>query len=476
VAFFQAALHGFSWFVIAYTLFVNITYFAYTIIAFVAVRRHLHTRSRERLEQIFQSRLVPPISIILPAYNEGATIVDSVRNAMRQLYSQFEVIVVNDGSEDDTLAQLISAFKLQPIEKTYEETLATAPVRSVYASYEYPRLVVVDKENGASKADAVNAGINASGYPLFCACDADSILEEDALLQLVLPMLDKLNFVPATGGVVRAANGSRVARGTLYEIGLPHRPIEIFQVVEYLRAFLAGRTAQSVQNIMLIVSGAFGLFNKALVKEVGGYNRHAIGEDFELVVRMSKYLRDIGRSFEVVFVPQTVCWTMVPHDWNTLGRQRARWHRGLLQTLQWYRGMIFNPRYGRAGVLGLGYFVLIELLGPIVELCGYVVLPVAAALHAINLQTAVLFFLVSVFGGVLLSLGALLLEELSFHRYTAWREIERLAFYAVFENFGYRQLTLWWRTKALISYLLGRKMTWGEMQRQAFAKRERSSS
>lgn len=465
----RAFFFVFSWFVLAYTICLNVTYLSYTILSLVTVRRHLRARSRERLEQVFSSRLVPPISVILTAYNEAETIVDSVRGMLRQLYSQYEIVVVNDGSTDQTLQRLVSAFGMERIEKTYEEHIPTKPVRGVYASYEYPKLIVVDKENGGCKADASNAGINAANFPLFCAADADSLLEEDALLQLVLPMLDHLDFVPASGGVVRAANGSHVRRGTLFKISLGSSPIEVFQVVEYLRAFLTGRTAHAAQNVMLIVSGAFGLFNKALVKEIGGYDKDSLGEDFELVVRMAKHLRRLASPFSVVFVPQTVCWTLVPHDWATLARQRARWHRGLLQTLHWHADMLFNPAYGKTGVLGLGYFALVEALGPCVELLGYVVFPIALFLQAINLGSALLFFLIAVFGGVFLSLGALLLEELSFHRYGTWRELERLIFYAVFENFGYRQLTLWWRTKGMWDYLRGKRHNWGAMTRQSFS-------
>lgn len=458
----------FSWFILAYTIFINATYWAFTLMAFGMVHRQLRTRRRERIEQLFQSRLVPPISIILTAFNEGPTIVDAVHGMLRQLYSQYEIVVVNDGSSDDTLETLMEAFSLELIEKTYEESIVTKPVRGVYVSSTYPRVLVVDKINGGCKADATNAGINAANYPLFCACDADSLLEEDALLQLVLPMRDRLNFVPAAGGVVRAANGSRVRRGTLDRIALGKRPIEIFQVVEYLRAFLTGRTAPSSLNIMLIVSGAFGLFNKAVVKEVGGYKANAIGEDFELIVRITKHLHDIGRAFDVVFVPQTVCWTMVPHTWASLRTQRERWHRGLMQTLQWHRSMIFNPRYGRTGILGMGYFASIELLGPVVELLGYVVFPLAFVIGAIDLPRALLFFLISIFGGIALSLSALLLEEVSFHRYPRWSEVWILVFHAIAENFGYRQLTLWWRAHAMFTYLRGQEIKWGAMPREGF--------
>lgn len=459
----------FSVFVIAYTAFVNLSYLAYTAIAFLSIRKHLRLRLRERLEQLFRSRLAPPISVILAAYNEGPTIVDSVQAMMRLLYSQYEVVVVNDGSTDDTLERLIAAFELERVEKTYEETIETAPVRGVYASYRYPKLIVVDKENGGCKADTTNAGINASSYPLFCACDADSLLEEDALLQLVLPMMDRNAFVPATGGVIRAANGTRIQRGSIKRVALGKAPIEIFQVVEYLRAFLTGRTAQSSLNIMLIVSGAFGLFHKATVKAVGGYDRRAIGEDFELIVRITKYLHDNAKAFEVVFVPQTVCWTMVPHLWSSLRNQRNRWHRGLMQTLQWHAGMIGNPKYGRTGVFGMTYFVVVELLGPIVELLGYLFFPLGLVLHAIDPIAALLFFLVAVGLGVVLSLCALLLEEISFHRYGSWRDVVKIALYSVAENFGYRQLTLWWRLLGMWDYLQKKTHGWGTMQRASFS-------
>jgi cellulose synthase/poly-beta-1,6-N-acetylglucosamine synthase-like glycosyltransferase len=464
----RALFFDFAWFLLGYTIFVNATYLLYTFVAVFALCRHLRTRNRERIQQLFRSRLVPGISVILPAYNESLTIVDSVRAMMRLLYSQYEIIVVNDGSTDDTLALMIEAFHLERVEKTYDEDIATQQVRGIYCSYEYPRLIVIDKMNGG-KADAANAGINAAKHPLYCACDADSVLEEDALLQLVLPVMDRLTFVPVAGGVVRAANGSRITRGTMEHVGLARRPIEIFQVVEYLRAFLIGRTAQSALNITLIVSGAFGLFDTETVKRVGGYNKDAIGEDFELIVRITAYLRDIKRKFEIVFVPHTVCWTMIPHQWKSLGNQRNRWQRGLVQTLHWHMRMFLNPRYGRTGFVGMAYFVFIELLGTFAELFGYAIFPLGFFIHALNLPIALLFFLVSICGGMFLSLSALLLEELSFHRYEKWSEVATLALYAIVENLGYRQLTLWWRCRGILDYVSGTERGWGEMERAAFA-------
>jgi len=456
----------FSRLAIVYVLVMNATYFVYTAIALVATRDFLHRRTKERLEQLFRTRLVPPISVLCPAYNEGTTIVESVRSLLRLLYSKYEVIVINDGSRDDTLANLVRVFGMQRIDQAFESPLATAPVRAVYASYQYPKLLVLDKENGG-KADALNAGINASRYPLFCAVDADAILEENALLHLVLPMIDRQVLVPVSGGIVRAANGSHVVAGIVEKIFLPRKPIALFQILEYLRAFLTGRTAQASLNIMLIVSGAFGLFHKEIIKTIGGYDTKNVGEDFELVVRAARHLHERKIAFEVCFVPETVCWTEVPEYWNILAKQRNRWHRGMLQTLAKHSRMAFSRRYGRTGLLGIPYFWFFEVGGPIVELLGYVLLPLGVLWHLLAPLLAVLFFLISVGLGIILSLSALLLEELSFHRYTRWRELGLLAVYAILENLGYRQLTLFWRVAGTFDFFR-RKRHWGTQRRVGF--------
>ncbi len=466
----ELARHTFTWFsyfAIAYIAFVNGTYLSYGILAYLEIRDFLRTRSKERLEQLFRSRLVPPISVLCPAYNESVTIVESVRSLLRIMYSEHEVVVINDGSKDPTLQALIDAFEMREVDQQYELSAPCKAIRGIYASYRYPKLVVVDKENGG-KADALNAGINVSRYPLFCAVDADAVLEEDALLQLVQPMIDSSDFVPVTGGIIRAANGSHIVRGMVEKIQLPDKPIALFQIVEYTRAFLVGRTAQSRLNIMLVVSGAFGLFHKQTVKAVGGYETDTVGEDFELVVRITRYLRDESRPFEVAFVPQTVCWTEVPETWKTLARQRNRWHRGMWETLIKHRAMAFNPKYGRTGVLGMGYFWTIEALGPIVELFGYILLPIAVILGVLAPVNAIVFYMISVGMGVILSLGALLLEELSFHRYDSWRELATLVGYSILENFGYRQLTLYWRLLGTFDFLRGNK-AWGEQKRAGFS-------
>ena len=457
---------GFNNVVFFYVMFVDSVYLVFTILALSEVRAYLRSRDKERLEQIFRSRLVPPISILCPAYNEGATIVESVRSLLRLKYSLHEVVVINDGSKDNTLDSLIEAFGMEGLEFTFESTVPCKPIKGLYASPRYPKLIVVDKENGG-KADALNAGINASRYPLFCTVDADALLEEDALLHVVKPMLDRTAFVPITGGIIRAANGCKIVKGRVESVGLPRKPIEIFQIVEYMRAFLCGRTAQSALNVMLIVSGAFGLFHKATAKIVGGYSTDTVGEDKELVVKIVRYLKEQKREYEVLFVPQTVCWTEVPATWQTLGRQRNRWHRGMFEVLLKHKDMFFNKTYGRVAYFGMPYFLFIEALGPVVELSGYILLPLAALLGLLAPINALLYTLCAVVFGIILSVSSVLLEEASFHRYPRWKELLLLNLFAIIENFGYRQLTLWWRLRGTIDWLRGQKQ-WGAQQRQGF--------
>jgi len=351
----------------------------------------------------------------------------------------------------------------------YDPVIPTEAVRGIYMSTrpEWSHLVVVDKENGGGKADALNAGINVSRYPLFCAIDADSILERDSLLKVAKPFLEDSRVV-AVGGIVRVVNECVIQRGRLKEVRLPRHHLAVYQIVEYLRAFLSGRMGWSRLNALLIISGAFGMFRRKVIIDCGGYDRNTVGEDMELVVRMHRHLLDRRVPYRVVFVPDPVCWTEAPSRLRTLGGQRNRWHRGLLDTLISHRRMIFNGAYGRVGLLALPYFLIYEFLAPVVEGIGYLMLPILAAMGVLNLTMLWAFFLVSVVFGVFTSLCAVLLEEISFHRYPLPRDLLRLLWCAILENLGYRQLTVWWRLKGIIDYVRG-VTSWGAMQRTGFS-------
>jgi cellulose synthase/poly-beta-1,6-N-acetylglucosamine synthase-like glycosyltransferase len=451
--------------IVGYFLAVNTLYLAFSLIAYSRLRQHRRRWTARDLEAIMRSPATPAISIVAPAYNEATTLADSVRSLLLLNYPQFEVIVVSDGSTDGTLAVGVKEFELVRAPVSHGQSIATRPVRGIYQSLAHPDLVMIDKENGG-KADAINAGINAARYPLICVIDADSLLEEHSLARAVLPFIEDPDTI-AAGGIVRIANGCRVERGRVTEVRLPRSHLAMFQTVEYLRAFLAGRVAQSAVNGLLIISGAFGIFKREAVIEVGGFRPDTIGEDMELVTRLHRFYRERGRRFRIVFQPEPICWTQAPESMQMLASQRNRWQRGTLQVIGYHKRMLFNPRYGVVGMLALPYYVLFEALGPVIEFTGYVVTALAVPLGLLDWQFAKLFFLAAVVYGSLLSVAAVVLEELSFRRYPKVTDLLRLAAYGVLENFGYRQLTTWWRIGGVVDYLR-RRHGWGTMKRNAF--------
>jgi cellulose synthase/poly-beta-1,6-N-acetylglucosamine synthase-like glycosyltransferase len=329
----------------------------------------------------------------------------------------------------------------------------------------------VRKANGG-KASANNAGINVARQPLVCMVDADSLLEPDALLTVAKPFTDDPERVVATGGVVRAANGSVVTAGRVTEVRMPRTWLPRIQVVEYLRAFLLGRSGWSALGALVVISGAFGLFRRDVLVEVGGLDMDTIGEDAELVVRLHRHLRAQRRDYRMEFLPEPVAWTEVPESVAVLGRQRRRWSRGLVETLWKHRAMIGNPRYGLVGALALPFYLLFELLAPVVELVGLVALAAGLFLGAVDWSFAVLFFLVALGYGLALSFVALVVEEYSFHRYRGWRDLAVALAAAVAENLGYRQLTAVWRLRGLADAVRGGKATWGQMTRVGFTTAE----
>lgn len=452
--------------VLGYFLLLNLTYLAASIAAFGVLRHHVRRVRALDLDDLLSSLGAPPITMIAPAYNEEATCVESVRSLLTLQYPAFDVIVVNDGSADGTLPRLIEAFDLVATDRLASGTIATAEVRAVYTSQSYRNLWVIDKANGG-KADALNAGLNRCRTPLFCAIDADSILDRDALQRIVRPFLEDRTTV-AAGGVIRIANGCVIRDGSVVEVGMPKSLLAQLQTLEYLRAFLAGRVGWQAAGSTLIISGAFGTFRRDLVVAVGGYDTETVGEDMELVVRLHRYCRDQGIPYRVAFVPDPAAWTECPTTFKVLKRQRDRWQRGLIETLIRHRSMMFRRRYGRIGWVAYPYFVFLEMLGPVIEVGGY--LAFAATVLSGRASTAYFaaFLLVAVFLGAALSVAAVVLEEMSFHRYPKSKDLARLIWLGVFESFGYRQLTSLWRLMGTWSAIRGRR-GWGKMDRVGFA-------
>ena len=341
------------------------------------------------------------------------------------------------------------------------------PIRGLYSSPITARLFVVDKENGG-KADAMNAGINVSRAPIICAIDGDSILEPDALLRTVEPFVLDPEHTIAVGGTIRIANGSRIEAGRVTSVHLPKRILPLFQVVEYLRSFLLARLAWSRIESLLLISGAFGVFRRAEVVAVGGFTPGSLGEDLDLILKLHRHMIDSGKDYRIEFIPEPVCWTEAPESLKVLGRQRSRWQFGALECFFRYRSMLFNPRYGRIGFLGFGQMLLVDVLGPIMEVLGYILMPLFWLLGILALDYLLAFTALVFTYGVCISVCSLILEEIELRRFPKARDLAVLTAAAVLENFGYRQLNNFWRIRGWWQYLRG-KPVWGEMPRSGLS-------
>ena len=447
-----------------YYLASNLIYLALLVVALLSSRTHHQHLASVRLERMKLSPLTPPITLIAPAHNEEGSIVPSIRSLLRIDYPELEVVVVNDGSKDRTLQKLADEYQLTQAHMLYIPQIPSAAVRGVYRSLREPRLIVVDKEAGGSKADAVNAGLNAATSPYTCVVDADSMLESDSLLRIMVKILEDPKRVVAAGGVVRALNGCEIVGGKIRRVRLPRKPIVIIQVIEYLRAFLIGREAWSSGNMLTIIAGAFGVFRRDVLMNVGGYRAEAIGEDFDLVARIHRRMLDEKRDYRIVFVPDAVCWTEVPPSAKSLGRQRARWQKGLVDTLWPNRDMLLRRKYGRIGSLALPYMWLFEFFAPLLELTGLAAIVVAAMLGVLSHRFLLEFMIYGYLFAAMISVGAVLQEEVTYRRYNDWRDVAWLISFCFLEQFPYRQLHLLWRLQGMWQYARG-DVVWRPMER-----------
>lgn len=459
----EYALLSLQWLFLGYLALINGGYILLNLLSIISLRRHMNERALDRLP--LGAGFEPPVSLLVPAYNEAATIVASIRSLLQLDYPEFEIIVINDGSKDATMGELVREFGLIDYPTASWTQIPCAPIRGFYRSTRHERLRVIDKQNGG-KADALNAGINAARYPLFCAMDADSVLDPRALFKVAQPFIDDPLTI-ATGGTIRIANGCTVSGGHLEKVRLPQNLLARFQIIEYLRAFLFGRLGWSPLNAVLIISGAFGLFRKSAVVEVGGYRTDTVGEDMDLIVRLHRLYRLARRPYRITYVPDPICWTEAPESLSVLRRQRERWQRGLAESLVANIGLMFHPRSGAVGWLAFPFFVLFELLGPVIEVVGYVTLLLGWLFGLISPEAFRSFLFLSISFGLLLSTSALLLEEMSFRLFPRGRQLIALMLVAVLENVGFRQLVSWWRFQGLMRWVFRTKRRWGEMTRVA---------
>ncbi|MFC1522538.1 glycosyltransferase [Elusimicrobiota bacterium] len=505
-------------FIIAYFLAYNSINFFLLLVAFVRVRFFLRLKTFVSFDEIYKSGATPSVSLIVPAFNEGQTIVQSALSFANLEYPNYELIIVNDGSVDNTFKKLVSQFGFIRKDVGYSQAIPTARIRGFYEapkedSSEPPhlaspargeekrewwgsglkRIVLIDKENNG-KADAINAGVNASTCTFICCLDADSILDRRALLELMQPVVQNPDEIFACGGQIAIANGCKIRSGRVVKTDLPSSPLAMFQAVEYIRSFTAGRTALAALNSLLILSGVFVVLKRDRVFQVGGFltknldsrvaleyccGQETVCEDMEIIVRIYRYVLERDINENVLFLPYPIAWSQVPEKISHFGRQRNRWYRGLAQVLSYHKVMLFNPKYRQVGMFAMPYQFLFEFLGPLIELTGYALVPVLYFSGMLHTEVFLLFLTVSIVYGMFLNLFAVLLglwsegklesaRGTSLFRYSGVMSVFRLMFYAIFSMLGYRQLQLFYQARGFIDYLL-KKQSWEKFEREEFS-------
>ncbi len=451
-----------------YALFIMVGYFLLALLSAIEMRNYLKKNAMVDYKTILVSPHAPGVSILAPAFNEAASIIENVHSLLSLHYNKAEVIVINDGSTDKTLANLIAHYDLEAVNFALNQQLPSKALRGVYKSKNpaYAKLTVVDKENGG-KADALNMGINISRFELILCIDADCILEHDAILKLVKPFLDSSRPVIGVGGVVHIANSCEVKNGHLVKVHLPNTFLARFQVIEYIRAFLMGRMAWSRLNGLLIISGAMGLVDKKVVIGCGGYNTQTVGEDMELVLRMRKYMHQQKKPYRLIYIPDPLCWTECPSDFSTLTRQRNRWTRGTMECLALHKNLFFNPNYGLLGLVSYPYWFFFEWLAPLIEVLGLCIFTYIAFTGFINWAFFGIILVMVYLYTVTLTTLTILFEEFSYRKYTSGSDLLKLIGLALLEPLVYHPMVLYFAIVGNIDFFRGKK-SWGMMVRKGF--------
>ena len=459
---------------IAFSL-LTVTYFAlWTLLRVVMVPAAAmfiwrHQRRHSQRARALLDRLASPplVTVVVPAFNEELTVADSVRGLLAMNYEAREIVVVNDGSSDRTLDVLREAFQLVAAPIALAPHLPAMPVRNTYRSAVDPALIVIDKDNGGGKADALNAGINAASGTLVLVMDADTVLAADAVSRAVLVFLEDAATI-ALGGNVSIINGCRVEDGRIREFGLPRNWLARFQAVEYLRSFVLVRLASASRNAVFLISGAFGMFRRDALLAVGGFHRSAIAEDLDLTVRLQRHFRARGTPFRIAFDPNPLGWTLAPEDLASLRSQRLRWRRGLIDVLWRHRAMIGNPRYGIFGLAVLPYLAVFEGLGVLLEISGYLVVTSTALIGLLDWRYWTAMLAASIFCGTSATLLAVIINDLTTRRFTRVRDFAFLMAVVAGENLGYLQLNSWWGCVGTVETIRG-KTGWGTITRRTFS-------
>ena len=458
--------------ILAYAILIMSSYLILAYLSARELREYLKKNSFVDYEALLASEYSPALSLIAPAYNEAFTIKENVRSLLSLNYNNYQVIVVNDGSKDDSMEILISAYDLIPAElEDFHEKIETKKIRGVYVSKNaaFKKLVVVDKENGG-KADALNVGLNIAKNPYVVCIDVDCILDKDSLLKLAKPFLEAHGKrVIATGGVVRIANQCVIRDGRLVEVHIPDKILPRIQVLEYLRAFLLGRMAWERLDGLLLISGAFGAFDKEIALLAGGYNTKTVGEDMELVVRMRRYMLENDLPYTVSYIPDPLCWTEAPESVDIFKKQRSRWMRGTIETLQIHKKMFMNPRYKMLGMISVPYWTFFEFLAPLIEFVGAAITVAFIITGLLNWHFFFLLLLFVYLFAVMFSVLALYTEEVTYHKYRKRTDFAKMLVAALIEPVYFHPITVFAALKGYIEKIRGKK-SWGEMTRKGFDK------
>lgn len=457
--------------IFVYGTVLLLIYALLAICSFLAIRNHLRTESYTNYTNLLTSRLAPGISVLAPAYNEGLSIIMNARSLLTLNYPVFEIILINDGSTDNSMEQLITEFQLVKVDYAYDPKIKTQPVTGIYKSGNpaYSKLTVIDKVNGKSKADAVNAGINVASFDYFVCTDVDCILDKNALLKLLKPVLEEpRKRVIATGATLRIANSCEIDNGVVIRMSPPRQLLARFQEMEYVRAFVLGKMGWSYLNCVPNVSGGLGLFDKEIAVKAGGYDHQSFGEDMELMVRMIRYACDNGIDYAIRYIPETLCWTEAPVTVKIFMRQRTRWARGLAQLMYAHFKMLFNPRYGRAGLVTFPYNFFFELLAPFIEITGILYYIYLIVSGYVNVPYALLLLVFVYTYSVMITTAAILWDQLAFRHYKTWKEVLYLCSTAFLEFLLYHPMIVIFSLRGYYYFLTGKKHAWGNMQRQGF--------
>ncbi|WP_024615670.1 glycosyltransferase family 2 protein [Clostridium sp. Ade.TY] len=445
-----------------YIFIYSIIFFISTIYSMVNLNNHIYKKRYKNIIKIEKENNYPPISILVPAYNEEKSILNCIKSLLKLDYPIFEIIIISDGSTDKTVEKIITEFGLKKVKRPIRKLIRSKEIINIYENKDEVKITLIDKLNGG-KADALNTGINASKYPYFVSLDADSMLNYDSLKNIIEPIIEDDRTI-AVGGNIKVSNSAVIDNGEIKRIKTPKKAIVIFQLIEYYRVFLTNRVWFNRFNGNLIVSGAFGLFKKQSVVNVGGYSLGCIGEDMDLIIKLHSFYRKNKRKYKIQYNPNAICWSEAPERYKDLKNQRKRWHTGLMQSLLGHKYIFLNIRYGIVGIFSFMYYFIYEMLSCIIEILGLIVIILSYSIGIINWDFFKTFMFMYIIYSTIISISAIILERYMFKSLMSIKTTLVFILFSIIECFGYRQLCSLYRILGVISYKR-KKFEWNKIQR-----------